>query len=67
MSDTNLISLIGLQEQIDKIDSQIFELSEKYDWKPLDLVIRGWIAMSGFEKDQQKYTELADLYNFKSV
>lgn len=37
------------------------------DWQPLDLVIRGWIAYSGFEKDQQKYAELADLYNFKSI
>ena len=60
-------SKIGLQEQLDKIDDQIFALADKYDFQSLDFVVRGWVALSGFEKDQQNYANLADLYNFKSV
>jgi hypothetical protein len=60
-------SKIGLQEQLDKIDTQIFALADKYDFQSLDNVVRGWVALSGFEKDQQNYANLADLYNFKSV
>lgn len=43
------------------------DFESKIDWQPLDSVIRGWVALTGFEKDQQNYKELADLYNFKSV
>lgn len=32
------------------------------DWQPLDLVIRGWIAYSGFEKDQSDYQKRKELY-----
>ena len=39
----------------------------KIDWQPVDNVIRGWIALTGFENDQQNYAELADLYNYKHV
>lgn len=46
-------------------ENAVFE--SKIDWEPLDLVIRGWVALSGFEKDQENYKNLADLYNFKSV
>ena len=58
---------IGLQEQLDKIDDQIFALSDKYDFQSLDNVVRGWVALTGFEKDQKSYSDLADLYNFKSI
>ena len=27
-------------------------------WKRLDIVIRKWATMTGFEKDQQRYSEL---------
>ena len=27
-------------------------------WKRLDIVTRKWAALTGFEKDQQKYAEL---------
>ena len=49
------------------IDDQIFALADKYDFQPLDNAVRGWIALSGFEKDQQNYNNLSDLYNFKSI
>jgi hypothetical protein len=51
MTNTNLI---GLQEQLVKIDDQIFELSEKYQHRALSLVVRGWIAMSEKENAYQK-------------
>jgi hypothetical protein len=60
-------SKIDLQEQLDKIDDQIFALADKYDFQPLDNAVRGWIALSGFEQDQQNYNNLSDLYNFKSI
>ena len=34
--------------------------SSKIDWQSLDLVVRGWIAMSGFEKDQNAYQKLKE-------
>lgn len=46
-------------------EQAVFE--SKIDWQSLDFVVRGWVALSGFEKDQQNYKDLADLYNFKSV
>ena len=63
MSNTTL----SLEEQLTIIDNQIFALADKYDFQSLDNVVRGWVAMSGFEKDQQNYANLSDLYNFKSV
>ena len=29
-----------------------------YDWQPLDQVIRGWVIMSNFQQDLEKYDEL---------
>jgi len=29
-----------------------------YDWQPLDQVIRGWVTMSNFQQDLEKYDEL---------
>ena len=43
MTNTNLIVL---QEQLVKIDDQIFELAEKYQHKALSVVMRGWVVMS---------------------
>lgn len=51
MNDTNLI---GLKEQLVKIDDQIFEMAEKYQHRALSLVVRGWIAMSEKENAYQK-------------
>lgn len=34
--------------------------SSKIDWQSLDLVVRGWIAFSGFEKDQEMYQKLKE-------
>jgi len=31
-------------------------------WKALDIVTRKWAVMSGFEKDQAKYTEMKFYY-----
>lgn len=45
--------------------NEVFE--SEIDWQSLDLVIRGWIALSGFENDQKNYSELASLYNFKHI
>lgn len=59
MTDVNLI---GLQEQLVKIDDQIFELAEKYEWKSLDNAIRGWAALSGHEKDQDAYQKRKIIY-----
>ena len=56
-----------LQEKLDKIDDQIFALADKYDFQSVDNAVRGWIALSGFERDQENYNKLSDLYNFKSV
>jgi len=58
---TNL-DIIGLQEQLVKIDDQIFELAEKYEHKSLDLIVRGWIALSGHEKDQDAYQKRRIIY-----
>lgn len=55
-------NIIGLQEQLDKIDDQIFELAEKYEWKALDNAIRGWAALSGHEKDQDAYQQRKVIY-----
>jgi hypothetical protein len=56
-------NLIGLQEQVlTKIDDQIFEMAEKYEWKALDNTIRAWVALSGFEKDQSDYQKMKELY-----
>ena len=46
---TNL-DIIGLQEQLVKIDDQIFELAEKYEHKALSGVMHGWVVMSEREK-----------------
>ena len=27
-------------------------------WKSLDIVVRQWVTMSGFEKDQENYAKL---------
>ena len=32
----------------------------KIDWNSLDLVIRRWAALSGFEKDQEMYQKLKE-------
>ena len=56
------LNVIGLQEQIEKIDDQIFELAEKYEWKSLDNTIRGWAALSGHEKDQDAYQKRKTIY-----
>lgn len=34
--------------------------SSKIAWQPLDLVIRGWVAFTGFEKDQEMYQKLKE-------
>ena len=34
----------------------------KIDWQPLDFVVRGWIAQSGFEKDQTDYQKMKEQY-----
>lgn len=36
----------------------VFE--SKIDWQPLDFVVRGWVAYSGFEKDQDAYQKLKE-------
>lgn len=59
MTDVNLI---GLREQLVKIDDQIFEMAEKYEWKALDNVVRGWAALSGHEKDQDAYQKRKVIY-----
>jgi hypothetical protein len=32
------------------------------DWKALDIVIRKWVALSGFEKDQNSYQKMKEMY-----
>ena len=59
MTDVNLI---GLREQLVKIDDQMFELAEKYEWKSLDNAIRGWVSLSGHEKDQDAYQKRKIIY-----
>ena len=31
-------------------------------WKRLDIVIRKWAALTGFEKDQSNYQKMKELY-----
>jgi hypothetical protein len=49
------------------IKNQTKEFSSEIDWQPLDNVVRAWVALTGFQNDQQNYAELADLYNYKNV
>jgi hypothetical protein len=34
----------------------------KYEWKPLDSIIRGWIAASRKEKEQEDYQNRKVVY-----
>ena len=36
--------------------------TSEIEWEPLDLVIRGWIALTGFEKDQSDYQKMKEQY-----
>ena len=58
---TNL-DIIGLQEQLVKIDDQIFELAEKYEWKSLDSVVRGWVVMSERENREKSLPKPRIIY-----
>jgi len=31
-----------------------------YEWKELDIIIRQWAILSGFEKDYEEYRKLKD-------
>jgi hypothetical protein len=43
-------------------NAQKVPFSSNIDWQSLDLVVRGWIAMSGFEKDQSDYQKMKEQY-----
>lgn len=40
---------------------KVFELAEKYQWREVDNVVRMWVALSGFENDQENYAIYAAL------
>lgn len=41
-------------------NSEKVPFSSKINWESLDLVVRGWIAYTGFEKDQDAYQKLKE-------
>ena len=55
-------NIIGLKEQLVKIDDQIFELAEKYEHKALSVVMRGWVAMSERENREKSLPKPRIIY-----
>jgi hypothetical protein len=55
-------NIIGLKEQLVKIDDQIFSLAEKYQHRALSMVMRGWVVMSEHEKVHENYAKLQSEY-----
>ena len=55
-------TILTLKEQLTIIDNQIFALADKYEWKSLDNAIRGWVSLSGHEKDQDAYQKRKIIY-----
>ena len=48
------------EEQLIMWNSAIAEDPEIPAWKSLDIVIRRWAALSGFEKDQSNYQKMKE-------
>jgi hypothetical protein len=44
-------------------NTQTNETPEPQPWQLLDQVVRKWVALSGFEKDQENYANLKELYD----
>lgn len=44
-------------------NTQTNETPEPQPWQLLDQVIRKWATLSGFEKDQENYAKLKQLYD----
>jgi hypothetical protein len=44
-------------------NTQTNETPEPQAWQLLDQVIRKWATLSGFEKDQENYANLKELYD----
>lgn len=55
-------NIIGLKEQLVKIDDQIFELAEKYEHKALSVVMRGWVVMSERENREKSLPKPRIIY-----
>ena len=55
-------NIIGLQEQLTKIDDQIFALADKYQHRALSVVMRGWVVMSEHENVHESYAKLQAEY-----
>jgi galactokinase len=54
--------MYGKQEQVVVTDTEKSEIDPFPAWQMLDLVVRQWVALSGFEKDQEEYQKRRKLY-----
>jgi hypothetical protein len=44
-------------------NTQTNETPEQQPWQLLDQVVRKWVALSGFEKDQENYAKMKLLHD----
>jgi hypothetical protein len=44
-------------------NTPIQETPEPQPWQMLDEVVRKWVSMSGFQKDQDRYAILKEMYD----